>query len=485
MALFLPLAALTGFVISQQNVSLPVALFVSALVALGLLQGSRQRRDGHDPLTGLESRDGFMAALTQALDAGADNNGDVAVLLFEAEDLRGVDMRLDRGAFDRTVRQLARRLVGAVRETDTCARIDGPTFAVVATNYKPFSETALDGLSRRLQDCLSRPERNSPGRKGPAISVGFAAVGTGPVPTADELLYCATLALLEGQRAGSGRIAGFDASLKGRIEARTSLAARAARALETGEFEPHFQPQICTETGRLTGFETLARWHCPTRGMISPGEFLPVLQEAGLMPGLGHRMLNGALGALAEWDRAGFDIPQIGVNFSTEELEEPGLVDRVAFSLDRHDLAPHRLSVEILETVVAHATGGVLVDNLRGLAQLGCRLDLDDFGTGHASITTIRNFPIHRLKIDRSFVTHLDTDPEQRRLFGAILTMAERLGLQTLAEGVESMAEQKMLRALGCGFAQGFALGRPMPAADVPGWIAQHLSAPPVELRSA
>ena len=162
-------------------------------------------------------------------------------------------------------------------------------------------------------------------------------------------------------------------------------------------------------------------------------------------------MIIEALEAIRHWDANGFDIPRIGVNFSSDELCDPRLVDRICWELDRYDLTPDRLVVEVVETVVASKTDDVVIRNLAGLARLGCCLDLDDFGTGNASITSIRRFAIERIKIDRSFVTHIDEDPEQQKMVAAILTMADRLGLDTLAEGVETPEEQRMLLQLGCG----------------------------------
>ena len=204
------------------------------------------------------------------------------------------------------------------------------------------------------------------------------------------------------------------------------------------------------------------------------------------MARLGERMIQDALEALRAWEAQGVRVPRVGVNFSNAELCDPRLVDRVAWELDRYELTPDRLVVEVLETVVAGRSEDVVVRNLAGLARLGCCLDLDDFGTGHASITSIRRFSIERIKIDRSFVTRIDEDPEQQRMVSAILTMAERLGLDTLAEGVETEAEQAMLARLGCGHVQGFGIARPMPLRDTrpgsaPGTAARAAAAPPAQ----
>jgi EAL domain-containing protein (putative c-di-GMP-specific phosphodiesterase class I) len=183
------------------------------------------------------------------------------------------------------------------------------------------------------------------------------------------------------------------------------------------------------------------------------------------------------------WDKAGLHVPNVGVNFSSAELRNPRLAEKLKWELDRFDLTPDRLCVEILETVIAETDNDVIVHNISALAKLGCGIDLDDFGTGHASITNIRRFAVRRIKIDRSFVTKVDEDREQQKLVSGILSLAERMGLETLAEGVETKGEHAMLAQLGCGHVQGFLFGRPMPFDATQSWILEqhaHRSALPM-----
>ncbi len=176
-------------------------------------------------------------------------------------------------------------------------------------------------------------------------------------------------------------------------------------------------------------------------------------------------------------------MPTVAVNFSAAELRNPRLTDKLKWEIDRFGLSPERLSVEILETVVADTDNDVVVSNIAQLARLGCGIDLDDFGTGHASITNIRRFSVRRIKIDRSFVTKVDEDREQQKIVSAVLSLAERLGIDTLAEGVETAGEHAMLSQLGCGHVQGFVVGRPMPFADTSAWIATHRAKVPITPR--
>jgi len=178
--------------------------------------------------------------------------------------------------------------------------------------------------------------------------------------------------------------------------------------------------------------------------------------------------------ALKAWDSAGISVPHVGVNFSGSELGNPRLVDKLRWELDRFELTPDRLAVEILETVVADSTDDIVSRNINALTALGCLIDLDDFGTGHASIAAIRRFGVGRIKIDRSFVMKADRDPEQQRMISAVLTMAERLGLETLAEGVETVGEHALLAQLGCDHVQGFGIARPMPFEKTLDWVRAH-----------
>ncbi|MBL9060679.1 MAG: EAL domain-containing protein, partial [Mangrovicoccus sp.] len=189
---------------------------------------------------------------------------------------------------------------------------------------------------------------------------------------------------------------------------------------------------------------------------------------------LGQAMLAQALAALSVWDVSGHDVGSVAVNLSAAELRDPNLPHRIAWEIDRHDLTPDRLTLEVLESVISDAPDDIISRNIAALADLGCGIDLDDFGTGHASITSIRRFAVSRIKIDRSFVSRLDTDREQQRMVAAILTMCERLDLGAVAEGVETPGEHTILAQLGCGHVQGFGIARPMPFDETLAWLERH-----------
>lgn len=444
-------------------VSLPAGILLARLV-------SPQGHGPRDSLTGLPQREGLVTALDRALCTARPDEVTGGIIL-ELDSFRSLEERHDRGTVERLLVTVARRLRAAVRDADLTCRLDGPTFAIALAPSRRLELESVIQLAGRLQRTIAEPVAIGGMNFYLTAAIGFSLSTRHRAPTGEDIIQGATLAMIEAQRNGPSGIRSYSDAMRARIASRSILAGEVADAFERGEITAFFQPQLSTRTGEVTGFEALARWHHPVRGLIPPVEFLPALAQAGLMDRLGEAMVRESLAALRHWDGLGLRIPRVGVNFSNAELSDPGLVDRIGWELDSFDLTPDRLVIEVLETVVANRAEDVVIRNLAGLARLGCCLDLDDFGTGHASITSIRRFSIERIKIDRSFVTRIDDDPEQQKMVGAILTMAERLGLDTLAEGVETPAERAMLARLGCGHVQGFAIARPMPLSETADWI--------------
>ena len=374
---------------------------------------------------------------------------------------------------DEALAEVAARLGGVLRSGDVLGRLTGPIFAVALEPVRrPDLETMLP-LAARLQAALDAPLAGGGVPLQVTASVGLCLAARAPRPTGRALLEAAEAALAEARRAGPAAIRAHCAEMQRRALAAGTLMAEAERALASGQIRPWFQPQVSCDTGQVSGFEALARWEHPEQGTIPPGEFLPALEAAGLLTRLGEVTLYHALCALRGWDRAGLDVPGVAVNLSADELRDPALADRIGWELDRFDIAPGRLVVEVLETVVA-SEDDVTLRNLAAIARLGCRIDLDDFGTGSTSIAAIRRFAPHRIKIDRSFVARVDVDAEQRRMIAAILTIAERLGVETLAEGVETPGEHATVSQLGCGHVQGYGVARPMPVRETADWLMRH-----------
>lgn len=452
------------------------------LAALGLplvhaMTGSFSTADSEPENTPLLSEDSMLAldrALHLSLETANRTGRATGCIMLAVDDLHDVVARYGPGAVETMMLNLSSRMTSCLREGDRVVRLPGGEFGVALAPMRHLDlETAIQ-MAGRLQLSVEEPLSLDATTIFLSCSVGFCLAARNPGTGSTDLLDAARAALLDAQQNGPSAIRAYNDRMRQPRSLQGALADEAAMALEAGQIIPWFQPQISTDTGRITGFEALARWQHPERGLISPAEFLPVMEQTGQLERLGEVMLYRALTALRAWDAAGLDVPHVGVNFAAEELHNPKLIDKIRWELDRFDLPASRLSIEVLETVVATAPDDTVSRNINGLAKLGCGIDLDDFGTGHASISSIRRFAVGRIKIDRSFVMKVDRDPEQQRMVNAILTMAERLDLDTLAEGVETLGEHAMLAQLGCGHVQGFGIARPMPFEHTLDWIRTH-----------
>ena len=471
---FVPAMTLAAFWIGGEGSLLLAALGLPLVYALsGGFSTATPHADDQTTLV-MDTLQALDRTMQTALETADRTGRSTGCIMLAVDDLSDVLDRYGPGATETMMTRLRARMVSSLREGDCVMRLPGAEFGLVLAPMRHLDlETAIQ-MAGRLQMAVEEPLSLDATTIYLSCSVGFCLAARNPGSGSSDLLEAARMALLDAQQNGPSAIRAFSERMRQPRTARGDLADEAAVALETGQILPWFQPQISTNTGRITGFEALARWQHPERGLISPARFLPLMEETGQMERLGEVMLYHALTALRAWDAAGLEIPRVGVNFATEELHNPKLIDKIRWELDRFDLPPARLSVEVLETVVTAAPDDTVSRNINGLAKLGCGIDLDDFGTGHAAIASIRRFAVGRIKIDRSFIMKVDRDPEQQRMVNAILTMAERLDLDTLAEGVETLGEHAMLAQLGCGHVQGFGIARPMPFDQTLEWIRAH-----------
>ncbi len=360
-----------------------------------------------------------------------------------------------------------------LREDDLLVRGDVTDFLICLSRLRAPQSDTLNRLAHRLQDSAQHAVTIGSRRVHPRLTVGIASSRLVQDGRASDILSAAEDAHDDATAQGPGGLA-IAGLTPASANADAALLSEVADALENGQITAWYQPQLSTETGDISGFEALARWEHPTRGIVSPASFLPLIERAGLSRRLAKVVLTHALSAIRTWDRAGLGIPGVGVNFSAEELRDPNLAEFLKWELDRFDLDPSRLVVEVLETVISESHEDAVAQNLRSLSTLGCRIDLDDFGTGFTSIINIRRFDVSRIKIDRKLVTGAATDAGQRDLIAALLSMSEHLHVDTLGEGVETQEEHLTLAQLGCGHVQGFAIARPMPLGDTLAWVLDH-----------
>ncbi|WP_116134415.1 bifunctional diguanylate cyclase/phosphodiesterase [Tropicimonas sp. IMCC34043] len=478
---FVPAFMLGGQWLGGEAVMMVLAMSLPALVLLGKGDTRERRAAPEDGLTGLATRSQLLARLNEVLENFEGRGQSTIVFVVQIDDFAELSENLGSAGAEAVIRQTAERVNSVVRPGDIAARLIDHRFALCLSPIRQASVEIGVRVAERLQAAIAEPMALDAATLHISASVGFCLTRRAPERRPEVILEAAEIAMDDARRAGSGSIRAYSPEMREALQLRSGMAEDILKAFDRGQIRAWFQPQIAVESGRVSGVEALARWQHPVRGTLPPGDFLETIEAAGLLERLGEVMLTEGLTALRRWDAAGYRVPRIGINFSAAELRNPRLLDRIRWELDRFDLTADRLAVEILETVVAETGNDTIGRNIAGLATMGCMVDLDDFGTGHASIAHIRRFAVSRIKIDRSFVTHVDSDPGQRRMVAAILSMAAELGLETLGEGVETGGELATLQQLGCTHLQGFHLARPMSFADTSAWLAaerDHRGAP-------
>ncbi len=477
--LLTPAVSLCSFWLGGELALVVTALAIPLCAAvLAILPGQRVKDVFSTPFASPLNRDGFERLATLSVQTAREADRRTAVFFFAIDDAEQLTERYGATAIDGVQKQMAERLRSGLRRDDLVGTWDTSTLALCLSAQPTIDLEICLELAGRLTKALSEPYAIDGTALYISASVGFCQLGReAPTPSADTIdpvIACAYAALEQALAAAPAGIRSFSATKTPTPHVARHAQDAVQQALENGEIVPWFQPQISTDTGKITGFEALARWIDPQKGPISPADFLPQLEAAGAMGRLSEIITYHAFTAIKAWDQAQLDVRQVGVNFSSAELSDPKLVEKISWELDRFELGADRLAVEILETVVAKGPDDVITRNIKSLHELGCRIDLDDFGTGHASLSSLRRFCVGRIKIDRSFVMKSDRDVEQQRMIRAILTMAEKLDLDTLAEGVETVGEHSLLAQLGCTHVQGYGIGRPMPFDQTLAWIKAH-----------
>ena len=419
----------------------------------------------HDALTDLPNRALFNERLEQATERV--KRGDaVAVHLLDLDLFKNVNDTLGHAAGDKLLVAVANRLRGIVRGTDTVARMGGDEFAVVQAGIKQPSEAAW--LAERVVTTLSEPYDIDGHQVIIGASVGIAI---GPTDGIDpgQLIRNADLALYRAKSAGRGAFHFFEAGMDVQMQVRCELENDMRNALSAGQFELHYQPVLNLESDDIVGVEALIRWHHPKRGMISPGEFIPLAEETGFIVPLGEWVIRQACATAAAWPGK----VKIAVNLSPAQFKSQGLVQTVLSALASSGLAANRLELEITENVLLQDTTATLA-TLHRLRELGVHIAMDDFGTGYSSLRYLQSFPFDKIKIDRSFVRDITVSTGSLNIVRAVAAMAKGLGMRTTAEGVETQEQLDTIRSEGCTEMQGFLFSRPQPAHEIERLLSSH-----------
>jgi diguanylate cyclase (GGDEF)-like protein len=423
----------------------------------------------HDHLTELPNR----AHLHELIDAALQlpGRGAVTVLFLDVDGFKDVNDSLGHDVGDDLLRQLAARLGGRTRSDDTVGRLGGDEFVVLC---RGCDKDGAEALAERFQSSFEEPFLlgGRPIRLSASIGVATAPANRPDNPRSTDLVRDADLAMYAAKAAGRNRIRVFTPDLRMAAQRRALFAAELREAIDADQLVLHYQPVLYLPTGEATGVEALVRWQHPERGLVPPAEFIPLAEQHELIAPLTRWVLRTALRQAAVWERQGLDLV-MGVNVSAVHLSTGTLVGDVAEALAEAQLAPERLLVELTESTVAQEPELAAAQFAR-LRVLGVEVSIDDFGSGFSSLGQLVNIPAGLLKIDRSLVAGAASRRSQASAaIAAVVGLGRACGMRSLAEGVERPDELALAEELGCTFAQGFHIARPMPAAEVPGWMAR------------
>jgi diguanylate cyclase (GGDEF)-like protein/PAS domain S-box-containing protein len=413
----------------------------------------------HDALTDLPNRVFLRERLEKEL-TYVRRGGRLAVLCLHLDDFKSVNDTLGHSTGDELLKVAADRLRGCLGDTDFIARMWGCEFAIVQTALERPADAAC--LAQRLRDQMIRAPVELNGHQVVAdISIGIA-LAPNDGTDADQLLKSADMALHGAKSESRGSYRYFEPKMDVRMKARRALEADLRKAIVNGEFELYYQPVVSLENNEVSGCEAILRWHHPVRGMIWPAEFIPVAEDTGLMIPIGEWVLRRACNDAAAWPAE----INVAVNVSAVQLRDETWTQTVLTALEESGLPPHRLELEITESVLMQDNGATL-RMLHQLRDLGVRIAMDDFGTGYSSLSYLRRFPFHKIKIDRSFIDDLSNSVHCLKIVHAVASLASGLNMVTTAEGVETERQLEIIRAAGCTEMQGYLFSPPRPLGEI------------------
>ena len=443
-----------AFSVAALTISM-VIHFYQRVVALQLL--TQAYIASHDDLTKLPNRKIFKDRLRHTIALSQREDHMLAVLLVDLDNFKIINDTLGHDVGDMLLEDIAKRLLNCVRGADSVARLGGDEFAVLLYNIDSLEASTV---CRRIIDALGQSIQIRENSLCVTASIGISLF---PNDGSDEstLLKNADVAMHHAKAQGKNRFQYFDAEINRAVLRRHALEARLRLARQRNAFDLHYQPKISIANGTMVGAEALIRWTDPDLGAVSPAEFIPVAERAGLIGSIGHFVVSRVINDILEWHSAGLNPPPIAVNISPSQLRDDGFATWLQDSLNKAGLHSSSIVIELTEgALMDQGESGLKVLNV--LASCGVKISIDDFGTGYSSLSYLKRLPIAELKIDRSFVDGIATETDDKAIAIAILSLAHTLGLSTVAEGVETAQQLAVLRMLGCDTAQGYFFHKPM-----------------------
>ncbi len=425
---------------------------------------TRLKAGRHDNLTGLLNRALLQDRLELAINHARRYDHLLAVMFFDLDRFKFFNDRFGHAAGDRILREIATRLRDTLRDSDTVARLGADTFIAVLPNL-PHAHF-ITKVAEKINDALSQTTSIDGEEIELTASIGISLFPT-DADNADGLIKCADAAMSQVKKQGGDAFRFFRSDLHSETIRRVSMSFALRRAIDNGDFELYYQPQMHLFENKVVGVEALIRWTHPDFGIVPPDVFVPLAEELGVMVPLGDWVLETACRQRREWFDQGLPEFRVAVNLSAHQFDQDGLLAHVEDSLSQHYLKPDILEVELTEGSVMRdpeATRRALLE----LSGAGVRIAIDDFGTGYSSLSYLKRFPLDVLKIDRSFVSEITIDSYGAAIARTIISLAENLNLVCIAEGIETVEQLDFLRSHGCVIGQGYLIARPMPSKDIP-----------------
>lgn len=419
-----------------------------------------RRQALHDGLTGLPNRTLLMDRLGNAIDLAERHHHSLTLLFIDLDRFKIINDSLGHAFGDELLKTISRRVSRCIRRSDTFARLGGDEFVLLLPNAIP--DDVLQRLTERLTQVITEPVTLGSQQVSVSCSMGCSFYPKdGLDPT--TLLQSADAAMYQAKEQGGSRACYYTAGLKLHLNERLETEMQLRQALERNEFLLHYQPQVALETGEIVGVEALIRWQQSERGLISPAQFIPIAEETGLIGAIGEWVLRTACLQAASWNRAGLPPLRMSVNLSARQLLAPELERVVRSALTESGLPAEQLELELTESA-SMTNPEETIRVFTHFNRMGIKLSIDDFGTGYSNLSYLRHFPVHRVKLDRSFVSVLTEDQSSHAIVEAIVALAHKLELDIVAEGVETEAQRDQLMTYGCDYMQGFWFARPMDA---------------------